>query len=162
MSAQRPERSEGPRERSEPASGEEAPPPRPDIVAVGLAVTILVVVTAAGAAVLVPLGVVAGPTADIVLTPRLLRRLGRHYASPGAALWALAFAAVAMLPTIAIAAQPSARTAEEALVTALGLTAPGVILGVYARRGSYARLGLIGAAASLAISALALVLYRTG
>jgi len=138
------------------------PPPRPDIVAVGLAVTILVVVTTVGVAILVPLGIVAGPTADLVLTPRLVRRLGRHYVSPGAALWSLAFAAVAILPTIAIAAASKESTLRASLVTALGLTAPGVILGVYARRGEYARLGLIGALASLALSAIALALYRTG
>ena len=145
------------------ATTEAAPaPPRPDLVAVGLAVTILVVVTTVGAAILVPLGIVAGPTADVVLTPRLVRRLGRHYASPGAALWSLAFAAVALLPTIAIAAASSPKTQEEALVTALGLTAPGIILGVYARRGAYAKLGLVGGLASLGMSAVAYLVYRTG
>jgi hypothetical protein len=145
-------------------SADEAPvpPPRPDLAAVGFAVTILVVVTTVGVAIFVPLGIVAGPTVDIALTPRLVRRLGRYYASPGAALWSLTFAAVALLPTIALAAASSDSTRDASLATALGLTAPGVILGIYARRGDYGRLGLIGGLASLAMSAVAFALYRTG
>ena len=138
------------------------PPPRPDMVAVGLAITLLVIVTTIGVAIAVPIGVVAGPTVDVALTPRLARRLGRRYVSPGAALWSLAFAGVAILPTVALAAASTESTQRASLVTALGLTAPGVILGVYARRGEYAKLGLVGSLTSLAVSAVAILLYRTG
>jgi hypothetical protein len=142
------------------AGPEPVPVPRRSLV---VASAILAVATILGVAFTrSPIGVVAGPVIDMFATPRLLRRAGLHYRSPGAPLWSPVFAAVAVLPAlgaiVAAAIGSSSDWVTSWWLLANVVAAPALVLGLVGLRNRpYRRLATSGIGGAVAVGLLGTV-----